>query len=93
MPTQNVDNFEYELPSDFEDEEINEEAAFTEEDKKLYSDWFSSEGAGSAGNLKRRAEEEDAELLDSGEEGAGGSSEDYNTDDFSEEVLLSCVQS
>ncbi|GFH23634.1 uncharacterized protein HaLaN_21275 [Haematococcus lacustris] len=31
---QRVDNFEYEMPSDFEDEEIDEELAFTEEDKK-----------------------------------------------------------
>eukprot|EP00873_Tetraselmis_striata_P003871 jgi/Tetstr1/424135/TSEL_014744.t1 len=35
-----VDNYEYELPSDFEDEEINEDEAFNEEDKRLYSDWF-----------------------------------------------------
>lgn len=31
---QNVDNFQYELPEDFEDEEIDEEMAFTEEDKQ-----------------------------------------------------------
>ncbi|KAJ9510861.1 hypothetical protein QJQ45_027729 [Haematococcus lacustris] len=35
-----VDNFEYEMPSDFEDEEIDEELAFTEEDKKKYAGWF-----------------------------------------------------
>ena len=40
-----MDNYEYELPSDFEDEEIDEEAAFTEADKKQFADWF---GAGTA---------------------------------------------
>ena len=29
-----MDNFQYELPEDFEDEEIDEEMAFTEEDKQ-----------------------------------------------------------
>ncbi|GLI69141.1 hypothetical protein VaNZ11_013698 [Volvox africanus] len=38
-----VDNYEYELPSDFEDEEIDEELAFTEEDKKKFGDWFEEE--------------------------------------------------
>ncbi len=42
---QRVDNYEYELPSDFEDEEIDEEAAFTEEDKKQFADWFAEDGA------------------------------------------------
>ncbi|KXZ48222.1 hypothetical protein GPECTOR_29g127 [Gonium pectorale] len=38
-----VDNYEYELPSDFEDEEIDEETAFTEEDKKKFGAWFEKE--------------------------------------------------
>ncbi len=37
---QAVDNYEYELPSDFEDEEIDEEMAFTAEDKIKYGGWF-----------------------------------------------------
>ena len=41
---QRVDNYEYELPSDFEDEEIDEEAAFTAEDKKQFADWFGEDG-------------------------------------------------
>lgn len=41
---QRVDNYEYELPSDFEDEEIDEEAAFTKEDKKQFADWFGEDG-------------------------------------------------
>ncbi|GFR45758.1 hypothetical protein Agub_g7173 [Astrephomene gubernaculifera] len=38
-----VDNYEYELPSDFEDEEIDEDTAFTEEDKKKFGAWFEKE--------------------------------------------------
>ncbi|KAG2441194.1 hypothetical protein HYH02_010038 [Chlamydomonas schloesseri] len=38
-----VENYEYELPSDFEDEEIDEEMAFTEEDKKKFGAWFEKE--------------------------------------------------
>jgi U3 small nucleolar RNA-associated protein 14 len=38
-----VENYEYELPSDFEDEEIDEDMAFTAEDKKLYAGWFGEE--------------------------------------------------
>eukprot|EP01135_Chromosphaera_perkinsii_P003333 Nk52_evm33s240 gene=Nk52_evmTU33s240 len=34
----NVDVYEYELPSDFEDEEIDEDAAFNSEDELLYGD-------------------------------------------------------
>lgn len=40
-----MDNYEYELPSDFEDEEIDEEAAFTEADKKQFADWFGTDAA------------------------------------------------
>eukprot|EP00775_Hariotina_reticulata_P004466 gene4466-4722_t len=40
-----VDNYEYELPSDFEDEEIDEDMAFTAEDKKLYAGWFGEDVA------------------------------------------------
>lgn len=38
-----MENYEYELPSDFEDEEIDEDTAFTAEDKKLYAGWFGEE--------------------------------------------------
>lgn len=43
---QRVENYEYELPSDFEDEEIDEDAAFTEADKEQFADWFGDAGAG-----------------------------------------------
>jgi U3 small nucleolar RNA-associated protein 14 len=76
-----VDNYEYELPSDFEDEEIDEDAAFTEEDKKLYAGWFEGTEAALAG--KGKADIGDG-LLDSDNE--GGEDDEYNTDDFSAEV-------
>lgn len=47
---QRVDNYEYELPSDFEDEEIDEEGAFTEADKKQFADWFGNDAAAGALN-------------------------------------------
>lgn len=77
-----VDNYEYEFPSDFEDEEIDEDAAFTEEDKKLYAGWFEGTEAALAG--KGKADIGDG-LLDSDDEG-GEDDEGYNTDDFSAEV-------
>ena len=40
-----MDNHEYELRSDFEDEEIDEETAFTEADKKQFADWFGNDAA------------------------------------------------
>lgn len=43
---QRVDNYEYELPADFEDEEIDEETAFTEADRKQFADWFADEPEG-----------------------------------------------
>ena len=45
---QRVDNYEYELPSDFEDEEIDEDAAFTEEDRQQFADWFGDDTAAGA---------------------------------------------
>jgi U3 small nucleolar RNA-associated protein 14 len=39
-----VSNYEYEMPSDFEDEEIDEEMAFTEEDNKKYGSFFDDMG-------------------------------------------------
>ena len=47
-----MDNYEYELPSDFEDEEIDEEAAFTEADKKQFADWFGDDAT--AGMFNRQ---------------------------------------
>lgn len=54
------------MPSDFEDEEIDEESAFTAEDKIKYAGMFGSDGeAGEAGG-------EADDLLDSDEEPAAG---------------------
>ena len=79
---QNIENYEYELPSDFEDEEIDEDAAFTEEDKKLYAGWF--EGTEAAMAAGGNAAPDDG-LLDSQDDAEDGE-DAYNTDDFSEEV-------
>lgn len=69
---QQVDNYEYEMPSDFEDEEIDEEMAFTEEDKKKYAGWFDDEGAGGSEDEEEGEEEgssdADMNLLDSDQE-------------------------
>ena len=80
---QAVENYEYELPSDFEDEEIDEETAFTEEDKKLYADWGLD---GKISKTKTKAATPD--LLESEE--SDGDEEEYNADDFSEPVRLIC---
>ena len=64
---QRVDNYEYELPEDFEDEEIDEEAAFNEEDKKLYAEHFAPDDSGDdrggpQGDLLDSEEDEPAAL-------------------------------
>ena len=66
---QRVDNYEYELPEDFEDEEIDEEAAFNEEDKELYAEHFAPDdsgdergGGGPQGDLLDSEEDEPAAL-------------------------------
>jgi len=67
---QNVANFQYELPEDFEDEWIDEEMAFTEEDKLLMAE----KGGGAATAAAGGSEDED-------EEG-----EELTRDDFSDDV-------
>jgi U3 small nucleolar RNA-associated protein 14 len=63
---QRVDNYEYELPADYEDEEIDEDAAFNEEDKKLYAEHFpvDEDGAGGGGGGADLLESEDEEPAD-----------------------------
>lgn len=67
-----MDNFQYELPEDFEDEEIDEDEAFTEEDKKLYAHMFS-------GKAKAPAEDDADEMAD-------GEDAPLTRDDFSDDV-------
>ena len=55
---QGVESYEYQLPEDGEDEEIDEDEAFNSEDEKLYAGWFD--------NNKAAAEDE-------GEQGEEGS--------------------
>lgn len=66
MPLQIVESREFEMPSDFEDEEIDEESAFTAEDKIKYAGMFGSDTEAASGG------EESDDLLDSDEEPAGG---------------------
>ena len=40
-----MDNFQYELPEDFVDEEIDEDLAFTEEDKQQMAHIYRKKGA------------------------------------------------
>jgi hypothetical protein len=82
-----VDNYEYELPENFEDEEIDEDAAFNEEDEKLYGDWFSSTAKAAPDGDESDDKRGSPDLLDSEEENERGR-EQYDTDDFSEEVSL-----
>jgi hypothetical protein len=72
---QQVENYEYEQPSDFgdDDEEIDEELAFTTEDKARYGGWFDEDGS-EGGDEANEAGSEDAWDDDDGEgEGAGSS--------------------
>lgn len=72
-----VENYEYEMPSDFEDEEIDEELAFTEEDKRKYAGWFDGDGHGSEGSgdgdLLNSEEDDDEADEVSMQSGCGGS--------------------
>ncbi|PRW50835.1 U3 small nucleolar RNA-associated 14-like protein A [Chlorella sorokiniana] len=78
-----VESYEYEMPSDFEDEDIDDEMAFTEEDKKMFGHLFDDEppaaGGGSSGS------EDEGSLLSSGEEEEGeGDEEDGWSDEEGE---------
>ena len=79
-----MDNYEYELPSDFEDEEVDEDAAFNSEDERRYGHLFNKGGNGGGGFTSSEDEESDEE----GEEGGGGlldSDEESDGDDVSED--------
>jgi hypothetical protein len=94
-----VENYEYEMPSDFEDEEIDEDLAFTAEDKKKYADWFGEEpddepeaGADGSGDeqqlgSRKRARGEFADLDSSEEE------EPEDEDEVGEERCVCNLQS
>jgi len=84
-PSQRVENYEYELPSDFEDEEIDEEMAFTAEDKERYAGWFDDAGGGGAarggGRSQQRGGGNFADLESSEEEPGDDDDEDGELDD------------
>ncbi|KAL6770242.1 hypothetical protein ACKKBG_A34180 [Auxenochlorella protothecoides x Auxenochlorella symbiontica] len=72
-----VDKYEYEMPSDFEDEEIDEDTAFTAEDNALYGHMFEDGPSGEEG--------EEGETTDDGSD-ADGSDADINLDSDEEDA-------
>ena len=76
MPSclQVVDNFQYELPEGFEDEEIDEDMAFTEEDSRLYAHMVGPKRS----KHQEASEEGDVDI-------SGGDAE-LTRDDFSDDV-------
>ncbi|MEW5305610.1 MAG: hypothetical protein WDW36_008141 [Sanguina aurantia] len=73
-----VENYEYEQPSDMEDEEIDEDNAFTAEDKKKYGAWF---GDGDDGDT-----DDDDEGQDGGGEDDLGSYDDEELEEAEADV-------
>lgn len=73
---QRVESYEYELPADFEDEEIDEDEAFNSEDERMYGHLFAKrKGGGGGGDSESEDEDSDEDeggsdddLLDSGED-------------------------
>lgn len=87
---QNVENYEYELPEDFEDEEIDEDEAFNSEDERMYGYLFNDgggKGRGGGNNLEEDDDDEEEEEDD--EEGFGAlmssDDDDQQVSDLEEE--------
>ena len=89
LSSQHVDNYEYELPKNFEDEEIEEDEAFNSEDERRYGHLFGKRGG--ASDSEEEGDEEDSEsegdLLDSEEEEESGSGEEEDYDSDLEEAF------
>ena len=85
---QRVDSYEYELPADFVDEEIDEDEAFNSEDERLYGHLFSKgnkrgrDGGDDEGDSDDEDDSgsDDDDLLDS-EEDSEESGDDEEEDD------------
>eukprot|EP00884_Botryococcus_braunii_P004425 jgi/Botrbrau1/13984/Bobra.117_2s0014.1 len=74
-----VDSYEYELPSDFEDEEIDEDEAFNSEDERIYGHIFENSKDLSGSEEEEVVSEEDGEEGEYSEgdgEGASGEEEE-----------------
>lgn len=85
---QRVDNYEYELPSDFEDEEIDDEQAFNSEDERMYGHLFKNKQGGDASEEEEDEDEED-DLLhseDDDEQENISDSEEENDDEEDSEL-------
>lgn len=80
-----VDKFEYELPSDFEDEEIDEDEAFNSEDERMYGHLFPSKDSESEENSEDEDEQDEDEDGEENDEDSEldllESSEDVDSED------------
>ena len=87
VPVQRVENYEYELPSDFEDEEVEEDEAFNSEDERKFGHLFARKSGGSdasesdededdAATGEEEEEDNDADLLNSDEDSQEEEEED-----------------
>ncbi|GAQ90786.1 U3 small nucleolar RNA-associated protein 14 [Klebsormidium nitens] len=82
-----VDVYEYELPDDFEDEEIDEDAAFTEEDKVKFGNLFEKDGEEGASEGDSDRDDDDGDIDLNSEDEGSDESEELDPDDFSDEEL------
>lgn len=81
-----MDNYEYELPEDFEDEEIDEDEAFNSEDERMYGHLFGSKDDESESS--QSSDEDALDALDSEEEDATEGDDDEIEEWPHEEDLL-----
>lgn len=82
---QTIEGYEYELPSDFEDEEIEEDEAFNSEDERMYGHLFADRDED-----EEDASEDDDDILTSDEEENDDSEEeDDELDDVFAQVASS----
>lgn len=82
---QAVDNYEYETPSEFEDEEIDEDMAFTAEDEQQYGDMLG--GSIGAGDGDEEFDEDEQDIEDEGGD-MPESDEDDNEDIAAHEQVM-----
>jgi U3 small nucleolar RNA-associated protein 14 len=90
---QKVENYEYELPSDFEDEEIDDEEAFNSEDERMYGHLFKNkkDDGGSASEdeeVESESEEDDLLNSDDDDEEVNEDSEDDEEEEEEEDSEL-----
>lgn len=85
LPLQVVESYEYQLPEDFEDEEIDEDEAFNSEDERLYGHLFGDQGGSGPSQIDEESGEDD-DLLESDEDGGTDEEEQDELDDMFADV-------